>query len=747
MGRSLRFSPCRECEYLVEQGREHCPNCGISLEEASLVQRLFRRVETRNPENYQAVESSVQAEIERLESNITDFKKAREPLTERIRVARQQGRDASTLQAAADEVEVAIGQAQTLLQKYRTLLAGIELERRHNAIRVSLAELEDLKGDASDPSLLGVGAPLRAMPVQDCGPLTHLYWLPGGALVGLTKKQLIHWPPDTQAPTRHSFQGDPIAVAGRDDGTMLAISTGSEVLIFDVERLTFLLPAHPSRSGRPPTIRCLCFSPKGDQLFAGGDSGELYRFSIAADPAMGFPPALRGCEKSAHPFGLSDIAISPDGQRMVTCGGGQVVTWWLTRGGLMRFSERAIQGVTRLSYSADGQRLAIGYAKKIGVWDAGVTNLEGEFPVDIAFNELVASPDGLRVLFWVRGQIWIGSPLSRAAMPILPADGRATAAALEASSLRWAVARQTPEGQEVVLRDLGRVGVVGWTLHALAEVQRSLSEAKALLAEGPTRGVAAAALRSQLRTFVRDAALSAVFAVTKRVQVIEAAVRAGADPDSMSEHLQILFIELQDVEHILAQAADFAPSLEKSLVRLRRLPIAVLLGQVDGIIQHIQTLFHDARGADEAWLTTALERLRADEIYASELQRIAHELPGPFWGSPDRARLDEALSQLRAEFPTIVDTMVAHSVTATVGRLDGLEADLGLEILRARQDRIDRRMGGGDIATEAEVLLDDLVHEDDEHDRGAALRSLDAARREIGIETDAFLETHQIGSE
>ena len=117
-------------------------------------------------------------------------------------------------------------------------------------------------------------------------------------------------------------------------------------------------------------IYTLNFSPDSQKLFSGGQAGYVSKFQLAAGDG-GWQPA----GSVAVGRGLHSLAISPEGDRLVTGSDDGQIRWWdadtLTPSRLPAASLTAHQGyIKELVFNADGTRLfSAGGDGRVLIWD------------------------------------------------------------------------------------------------------------------------------------------------------------------------------------------------------------------------------------------------------------------------------------------------------------------------------------------------------------------------------------------
>ena len=677
-------------------------------------------------------------------------------LDERLGLARGQGREPGPLLAALREADAAVQQAALLLERQRALLAGVDVERSHNRVRAFMARMEESAGQGDPAELLRDAPPRRSLCLPaGAGSLAGLRWSPDGRrLAGLTgdRRRLLLWDPgaDEEPEQLELPQGQATALAFHPTREILFAACGDGLHLADlgtgrwqcgVQRRP--APSTPSSSA----VRCLCIAHDGSWLALGLQDGGLQRFAL--DPTGEL--RLLEHQRRAHDQAVTGLVASPDDLQLFSAGGGELRQWWVRGDCLIGFTRKPLAGAELLDLSSDGRRLVVGQGHAISWWDQGLSRMQGRCIVMGRVQGMSFASDGQRVLIRSAVRLEIGSPSSRRVFPLASfAAGSLRSAACSPDALRVACFLQESRDKgRLELLDLGAVGLAGMTRRALRQLRRATDLAGELSRELDRER--RTSLLGQLRGLVRDAGLSVVYAVTRSAQAVEEAARRGGELGSVHDQLDLLFAELHDVEALMVQAVEVAPALEDYLAKLRQLPIAVLRGHVDVLMEAIERLIRSTEGAAEERLKATLLRLAQLEKHALGLEGLANGLSGSFWGNPERPRLVEALGRLRRDFPTYVDALVARIASSAIGRLDPLEEELGLDELAAHRARIGRRSGGrGEVAEEADWLLEKALGEgplgkdETERERGRASRDLDAEWRRLDAETRAFLELHRL---
>ena len=766
------FQPCPECGYAVETGAPHCPDCGLILvQERSLFGRLWgRKGPTHHPDNLRAVEARIGAEVERLEAQLEHLRGTKAGLASRADAARREGRDPAPLLEALAGLEDAVVEAMGLIQRQQAVRAGIAVQRDHNDIR---AFMDGVEGEAerSGPTRLLVDEPdVRELPrVDQRAALMQLTWSPCGRwLAGITAVDLIAGD-TTQRLLLWDLEADPVAMRSLEvpangacclsfsaTGDLLAVGCVGEVQLLDCAREAWA-GSGALRTGPGPAVqvRCAAFGPRGDQLVVGTEKGDLVRFSCArvgGDPKLGAGrpvPAVQG-------FPVHDLAITPDASKLFSSGGGALRLWWLRGGQLMGFSRREQPGASLVDLDRRGERLAVAEQGFVAVYDATISKQLGRFRVDAPVTAMRFAGDGERVAVHSGERLLLGSPDSRRVLELPAGEGAFALAAFSPDALRVALASDD-DGVKLRLVDYGSGGLVGFTRKALAGLEWAVLEAVRLRKEfgldkiGSFAHERNLALHRQLKDMVRDAGLAAIYAVTRRAQAAEEITRSRGDLPFVAQHLEGLFAELEDLHAQLLRALPTGPDLEPYVDKLRVLPVAVLRGQADALMQAIEATLRGTQGASEDEQRAALTELEGLQRHAGALSRLANDLSGPFWGNPERPLLVDALRKLHRDFPGWVDAMMARIASSAIGRIDAVEEQFGLDRLRDQRARIaGQAQGSGDVGAEADLLLESALghgpfgKDATEQERADNQAALDEEARNVDAETRAFLETQRI---
>ena len=738
------FTPCSECDYAVESSLAWCPNCGLytSVEKTLIDTLLKREVERkRHPESLLSLEVKVKAEIQRLEGSLEHLQKTLEPLSRRVQDAREKGREPKGLLDAAAQIEVAVEEARVLLERHQAVLEGVALERRQNDLRLALKELES----AELPPLTAEPEPEAVFSLPLGMDVRRLAFDADGTVWCLCKNHLVRWHPgeDRLAEEHRIPNGEAHAFDRIGEHVVVGATGGLHVLKRGKGWIHSVLCSRGSWGVRP-TIVGVALSPEKDWILAGAREGGLYRFSTPANLDE-FGPAEVERLSQAHGFGVVGVAI-PANARALSAGTGRLKSWWVAGRSMTGFSEIEADQISEM---APGRgRILVARGAKVTMYDDNLSAQVGEFGVMGRILGLAEAPDRVRVMAWEAGGLWIGSPTTKNVFPLIRPAGRILAAAVDGP--RHVVATDSAvTGPRLSVYDVEHCGLVGFTLSALARLTRYVDLAERTFPkEAHRRAAYAGALQGPIRDLLDDAASYVLTALTRRAELVERASRETPIPPSLVDHLAALFTELEDVAQAMEQASSISPRLRPRIDRLYRLPTALLLAQVDALLSRVEAVFRSVGTASEDDLDRALDELEALEAWAGQLERLGNGLRGAFWGTPDRARLIEAIESLREDFPSFIDGIHARIAAAALGRLDTLAEGAQLDALADQRRRIERISGGKpkDAALVLEEQVDGgpLGQEANQETRRARLESLERQRRELGAETEAYLETQNL---
>ncbi len=671
----------------------------------------------RSTETLQSLEVHLKEEVDRLQETLSRLEQTRGPLRQRRDTAASEGRSTRALDEGLASLDQAAREADLLLRRHTGLLAGIDLDRRHNALLLEL----------HNPTPDGAQAPA---PVVWDGqtPLRVLAALPDSSdWVGLSADgRRLLWLKEGQV-TQDAVPGMGARLM-KVAGPWIAVGGDGAVQLYHRPSAAWVQPAKLSRG------RLVAMDVMGDTLLVGLDSGKLQRFSLRDMGAQRLKD-----EVVAHPFGLADVALLAGGKRAMSCGGGWITSWFLTDGGFQEFHKGSLEGAASLCVDEDSGRLLVLRSGRIAEWDLGLTNLAGEVEVPPDTQRVMWAPDGVRALLLRPGGVELASLRTRKRFPLkLNISGALQAIAFRGVDCVVCSGNAVFDSVQIAAFSLQDAGPTGASLGEIVRLQELVEEVRPHVPKGVAeRAMADQVLVAQGREFVGDAARLSISRLVQRAAAAELqppAQRMGA--------FELLFEELDDLIAGLQPAAEMAGSLDGSLRRLVRLPTAVLLGQVDQVLGELERVL--GVESTEAALDMALSELQSLERWLKEIERLSNGLTGVFWGTPDRALLVDAVRRLEAELPEVADALHARLAAVVVGRVDRLSGEHALEKLRDQRKRVQGIGGlgaaGAEDALEERVDGGPLGQEHAAEQRAGHLERLGEARRELGAETEAFLE-------
>jgi WD40 repeat protein len=187
------------------------------------------------------------------------------------------------------------------------------------------------------------------------------------------------------------------ALAYHPQGKLLAAGVHKEVLLLDVSSGDVL-----SRlMGPPGLVTTLAFSRDGQRLAVGrgtvGRRGEVHLYALAE---TGLPQPSPARLLAAHRDLLYDLAFSPDGKTLATCGYDRLIKLWdVANGTELRTLKDHSDAVYGVAFSPDGRLLASAAADRaVKIWD--VATGKRLYTLGDATDWLYAvawSPDGKQV--------------------------------------------------------------------------------------------------------------------------------------------------------------------------------------------------------------------------------------------------------------------------------------------------------------------------------------------------------------
>jgi WD40 repeat protein len=162
------------------------------------------------------------------------------------------------------------------------------------------------------------------------------------------------------------------------DGRLIASAEGGRfsarnlARVFDVESGS----VHREFRANDFEVHRVLWSPDMSRLYSAGGDSALHAWNVDSRRAI-FTTVFLGR--------MSDMALSPDGARIVTAvGGPNVLIWNATDGGEMHRYKAHPRGVTSCAFSPDGQWLATGgwtegpNDARVRIWNVGTYTMENE---------------------------------------------------------------------------------------------------------------------------------------------------------------------------------------------------------------------------------------------------------------------------------------------------------------------------------------------------------------------------------
>ena len=185
-----------------------------------------------------------------------------------------------------------------------------------------------------------------------------------------------------------SPDGKTLGTAGGYDETVELWDTSTGALIRSID-------AHTDQ------VNCVAFSPNGKILATGGEDDEISTIKLW-DTTNGELKSTLTTGSESSIYGVTDISFSPDGSKIASCD-----SWWYFGDTIVRIWDLVslelqstlkghVKGVLSVSFSADGKTLASGGADStICLWDVD-SGLYKTTLIDHRYliNNVAFSPDG-----------------------------------------------------------------------------------------------------------------------------------------------------------------------------------------------------------------------------------------------------------------------------------------------------------------------------------------------------------------
>jgi WD40 repeat protein len=155
----------------------------------------------------------------------------------------------------------------------------------------------------------------------------------------------------------------------------------------------------PHLSGFNGWVQTIAFHPKDKVLYAADTWGKLTATAYEGDA-----PKSLWENATAHDGWIRKLAISPDGQHLVTGGRDQFVRVWTTAGKLVA-EHRHTEDIYAVGFAPEGKVVAFGDEKgRVKTWDFGTKQVVREFDATV-FHKLSRLQDvaGLRMLAFIEG--------------------------------------------------------------------------------------------------------------------------------------------------------------------------------------------------------------------------------------------------------------------------------------------------------------------------------------------------------
>ncbi len=166
-----------------------------------------------------------------------------------------------------------------------------------------------------------------------------------------------------------------------------------------VEESPVELVPQPHLTGFNGWVQNIAFHPKDKILYAADTWGRLTATAYEGDA-----PKPLWENATAHDGWIRKLAVSPDGQHLVTGGRDQFVRIWTTAGKLVA-EHRHTEDIFAVAFAPEGKLVGFGDEKgRVKTWDFGTKQIVREFDASV-FHKLSRLQDvaGLRTLTFIDG--------------------------------------------------------------------------------------------------------------------------------------------------------------------------------------------------------------------------------------------------------------------------------------------------------------------------------------------------------
>jgi WD40 repeat protein/serine/threonine protein kinase len=235
----------------------------------------------------------------------------------------------------------------------------------------------------------------------------------GTQLVSASGNQVWLWQVETGALVRQfSHPGFVMDLAFSPAGERLAIA-GNEGTV-SVHALNNP-DAPPRQLAHPSSVHTLAFSPTGDRLLTGSQDRRARLWAIDQEAVV---------HQLEHDRGVVAVDVSPDGTHLATATGSPLpflqthnVHLWDAETGQSRFQSSHGAGITDLTFSADGERLASSsFDRTATVWDVANGRAIAQMTHQDAVVSVAFHPQGRSLLtasLDKTAQVWemVGNPV------------------------------------------------------------------------------------------------------------------------------------------------------------------------------------------------------------------------------------------------------------------------------------------------------------------------------------------------